>query len=385
MSARGQKGESAAGVFRRTFGTDPEAVAHAPGRVNLIGDHTDYEEGFAMPMALDQTTAAAFRARDDGIVRCVAADFGGESARIDSAAPSGRPAGWRKYVAGAVWELRKFAGRDLRGADLAIKSSLPIGAGLSSSAALELATLRALCQANRISWQPARMAALAQTAENVHAGVACGIMDQMTVACGREGHAIFLDCRSLRRRFVPLPPEWAVVVADSGTRRSLRSSAYNRRRAECARAAEILGVRVLRDASMRMLDKAAPGMDKALHRRALHVIGENARTRAAMRAFFCGDATAAGALFGESHRSLRDNFEAGGSGLEAAVSAAVAHPACIGARQTGAGFAGCAVALVHADGAADFVAATSRRCRRAGLGASFYVSRGGGRARIEAA
>ena len=384
MNPHGQKPESAADIFLRVFGAPPKAVAHAPGRVNLIGEHTDYNDGLAMPMALEQTTATAFGARNDGMVHCLAADFGGEQARIDANAAIKQAKGWQKYVRGVVCELRKFAGCDLRGGNLVIKSALPIGAGLSSSAALELSVLRALCHLNGIPWRVIKMAKLAQTAENIHAGVNCGIMDQMCVACGKKQHALLLDCRTLRRRLVPLPQKWLVVVMDTATRRSLRSSTYNKRRAECMQAAKTLGVRALRDASMRLLADAAPAMDTAIYHRALHVIGENARVRAAQKAFADKDDAAAAELFAESHRSLRDNFAVGGDGLDVMVAAAVAHPACIGARQTGGGFAGCAVALVQAGGVEDFIAATARRYRRrTGLIPAFYRSRGGNGAYIE--
>lgn len=345
-------------LFRRIFAARPDATAHAPGRVNLIGDHTDYNDGYAMPLALQQGTQVAFATRDDGIIRCVAADFNEQETRFDINAKVQAGDGWQRYVRGAAAELRAFAGHDLRGADMLIQTELPIGAGLSSSAALEVAVLRALCSANDIAWRADAMAKLARRAEHVYAGVQCGILDQLCVAHAKA-NPLLLDCRAQTFREVALPTGWTAVAVDSGTRRELQTSAYNARREECAQAAAALGVSSLRDASAD--DLSALKGDSILYRRARHVTSENARVLAAAAAFANADADALGAIFAASHRSLRDDFEVGGAALDAVVAAAVSHSACIGARQTGAGFAGCVVAVVAAAAVEGFVGDIARK------------------------
>lgn len=379
----------AAQTFQRAFGSRPAAVAHAPGRVNLIGDHTDYNGGHVLPLALEHGTAAAYQARDDFEVHCVSADLG-QTAVIgpgDLGPGASRPSGWRAYLRGALVEWRAFIDRGgnrraLRGANIAVKTALPIGAGLSSSAAFEVAVLRALCAVNGIRWRAQAMAEVARAAENRHAGVQCGIMDPLCAAAARAAHALSIDCRSLRRRHIKLPPGWRVVVMDTATRRDLQTSDYNRRRAECEQAAAALGAASLREVSETRLERARAKMDAVLYRRARHVITENQRARRAKAALENADAGAVGELFAQSQRSMTRDFQVGGDALNAMVAAAQTHPACHAARQTGAGFAGCAVALVDA-GADDFTAVTARRYRRrTGLTPAFYATRGGGGAAI---
>ncbi|MDD9855799.1 MAG: galactokinase [Gammaproteobacteria bacterium] len=404
---------AAARAFERDFGAAPAGIAHAPGRVNLIGDHTDYNRGLALPLALEHGTAAAFGARDDGAVHCVSADLG-ESVVVGPGAfggddggdggddgdrggignPDSARRGWQDYLRGACIEWRahldrdggmqfrggKSRGRagsesppgmDFRGANLAIKTALPLGAGLSSSAAFVVAVLRALCAVGGVRWSAAAFAAVACAVENRHAGVQCGIMDPLIAAAARAGHALLIDCRSLRRRHIKLPANWRAVALDTATRRDLQTSDYNRRRAECEQAAAALGVASLREVSATQLRRARGSIDALLYRRARHVVTENARVRAVVDALAAvgaggvadaGDAI--GKLFAESQSSMTRDFEVGGDALAAMVAAARAHPACIAARQTGAGFAGCAVALVDANAdPADFTAATARRYR----------------------
>jgi len=377
----------AAQIFQRAFGARPAAVAHAPGRVNLIGDHTDYNGGHVLPLALEHGTAAAFSARDDFEVHCFSADLG-ETAVIrpgDLDPGASRWCGWRAYLRGVLVEWRARIGGNglaLRGANLAVKTALPMGAGLSSSAAFEVAVLRALCAVNRIRWRASAMAEAARAAENRHAGVQCGIMDPLCAAAARAGHALSIDCRSLRRRHIELPPGWRVVVMDTATRRDLQTSHYNRRRTECEQAAAALGAASLREVSETQLERARAKMDAVLYRRAKHVITENKRARAAPAALAAADAGAVGELFAQSQLSMTRDFEVGGDALSAIIAAAQTHPACHAARQTGAGFAGCAVALVDA-GADDFTAVTARRYRRhTHLTPAFYTTRGGGAAAI---
>ncbi len=234
-----------------------------------------------------------------------------------------------------------------------LQGDVPLGAGLSSSAALEMATARALAAAGDLDWNPATMAKLGQRAENKWVGVNCGIMDQLISAAGRAGHALLIDCRSLDTQPVPFPPGTAVVVLDTSTRRGLVDSAYNERRSQCEAAAKFFGVSVLRDVTMEQFQQKAGKLDDVTRRRALHVIGENDRTVQAAAAMRRGDAVETGRLMNESHRSLRDDFEVSSDALNAMVECASAHPACFGARMTGAGFGGCAMALIRADAADD--------------------------------
>ena len=338
--------------FHRVFGWAASNVTHAPGRVNLIGDHTDYNEGFVLPMAIGLGVTVAFSPRNDGCVRVYAAAFDAvHEFGIETLAPVPQ-AHWPTYVEAVVWSLRQRAVA-VRGLDLAIDGDLPIGAGLSSSAALEIAVARAVCATAGIAWDPMAMARAAQRAEVEYVGVPCGIMDQLTAAEGRIGQALLVDCRSLDRHVVPLPPDAAVVVIDSGLARTLASSAYRDRRRECDLAVDTIrtiapGVRALRDVDAQLLADAAPRLDAAVARRARHVVEENTRPAALAHAFASADLATAGQLMNESHRSLRDLYEVSCPELDAVVDAVRQHPACYGARMTGAGFGGCVVALVDA-------------------------------------
>jgi galactokinase len=333
-------------AFQRRFGCMPDLLVRAPGRVNLIGEHTDYNDGFVLPMAIDRGVSIALRPRADGVVDVHALDFGqGESYTLDDLR---RGTGWLEYVKGVSWALNGL-GMALMGWEGVVAGDLPIGAGLASSAALELAVARAFVAVSGLTWDAPQMAHLARRGEQEWVGVNCGIMDQMIVATGQEGHALLVDCRSLDARQVALPDDVAIVVLDTGTRRSLLSSAYNARREECARAAHSLGKASLRDVTTEDLAAAASSMgEDVLLRRARHVVTENARTLQAADAMARDDATSLGRLMNDSHVSLRDDFEVSSPALDAMVSLARQHAACYGARLTGAGFGGCAVAAVRA-------------------------------------
>lgn len=253
---------------------------------------------------------------------------------------------------------------------------VPIGAGLSSSAALELAVARAFGAVSGWPWDAARMALVGQYAENKWVGMNCGIMDQMISAAGVADHALLIDCRSLETRPLPLPANTAVVVLDTATRRGLVDSAYNERRAQCEAAARYFGVKALRDVTAAQLEAAQGELDALTYRRARHVISENDRVLQACDAMAAGDAPALGRLLDASHLSLRDDFQVSNGELNLIVAAAQAHPACLGARMTGAGFGGCAVALVMDAGVEDFVAQVSADyATRAGLTPRVYVCR----------
>jgi len=305
-------------------------------------------------------------------VQLYALDFDQAAAfDLDALAHSG--GGWAEYVKGVAWALAD-AGHALRGWEGVLAGDVPVGAGLSSSAATELATARAFAWLAGLPWDPARMALLAQRAENQWVGVNCGIMDQMISAAGQAGHALLIDCRSLATQAVPLPPGTLAVVLDTATRRGLVDSAYNERRSQCEAAARHFGVPALRDVTLEQFNARAGELDDVTRRRARHVITENARTLAAADAMRRGDAAALGRLMDASHSSMRDDFEITNEQLNVMVACARQHPACCGARMTGGGFGGCAVALVRADDAADFVEATAAGYRaRAGLEPQVYV------------
>jgi len=345
--------------FLDRFGAaPPPRTAVAPGRVNLIGEHTDYNDGFVLPMAIARCAVVVFRPRADRIVRAhsVAFDETCEIALDALEAPGA--GGWLSYVAGIAWAL---AEEDLTfpGLDAVVDGDVPIGAGLSSSAALELATARAFCGAAGITWDPVRMAKVGQRAENRYVGMNCGIMDQYASAMSREGHALLLDCRTLETQPVPVPAPATVVVMDTGARRALAGSAYNDRRAACERAVAALRrldptVRALRDVSPELLERARAVLDPTDFRRASHVVPESGRPVEMAEALRAGELERAGRLMNESHRSLRDLYEVSCAELDFVTDLARSLPSCYGARMTGAGFGGCAVALVRTDGVEPF-------------------------------
>jgi galactokinase len=345
--------------FAERFGTDPAPkVAVAPGRVNLIGEHTDYNDGFVLPMAIGRTIVVVFRPRPDRTLRghSVAYDETKELDLDALTAPGGGD--WLSYVAGVAWAFAG-AGLDVPGLDVVVDGDVPLGAGLSSSAALEMATARALADAGSLEWDAVRMAKLGQKAENEYVGMNCGIMDQFASAVSQADHALLLDCRSLRTRAVPLPEEAAVVVMDTGARRSLADSAYNDRRAACERVVAHLrkldpAVRALRDVTLEFLESEKESLDPTDLKRARHVVPENARPVHMADALQVGNLNLAGRLMNDSHASLRDLYEVSCEELDLVTEIARKHDACFGARMTGAGFGGCAVALVSADATEPF-------------------------------
>lgn len=358
-------------VFQERFGQRPTYMVRAPGRVNLIGEHTDYNDGFVLPMAIDRAAWIALRPRDDRQVKVYALDYGDqEDFSLDGA---GRTNNWADYLVGVAWALQ-IEGYELAGWDGVLGGDVPNGAGLSSSAAVELATARAFAAISGFNWQPVRMAQIGQKAENNWVGVKCGIMDQMASAAAQEDHALFLDCRSLEHQHVPLPEGVAVVVMDTSTRRGLVDSAYNERRAQCEQAASFFGVPALRDVSLDEFNAKCANLDDVVMRRARHIVTENQRVLETVAAMRAGDVLKAGRLFNESHASLRDDFEVTNEALNQMVNCAQAHSVCYGARMTGAGFGGCAVALVKREQVEAFVEATGKAYRAvSGLDAVIYV------------
>jgi galactokinase len=338
-------------AFGRTFDGQLDHLVQAPGRVNLIGEHTDYNDGFVLPCAIDRGTVVAARLRGDMRVNVVAADLSGalDSFRIDEPVTPRTDAGWANYVRGSVKHLLDH-GAVLRGADLAIAGDVPQGAGLSSSASLEVAVLQSFKTLNGLDeLQPADMARIAQAAENRFVGCACGIMDQLISACGVEGHALLLDCRSLRGRAVPLAPDLALMIIDSRVQRGLVGSAYNLRRQQCDAAARHYGVAALRDLDVAALDSGRRGLDPIVFRRARHIVTENRRTLDAAAALASGDMARVGMLMAQSHASMRDDFEITVPAVDHLVDTVQAVlGADGGCRMTGGGFGGCVIALLPA-------------------------------------
>ncbi len=350
--------ESIKKAFKTRYGESHAIIVRAPGRVNLIGEHTDYNDGFVLPMAIDRAVWIALRPRHDKHVFVHSLDYE-EDFHFQLDALQKETDGPAEYMKGVAWALAE-AGYILQGWDGVMKGDVPIGAGLSSSAALELATARAFASVSPIEWHPATMAKLSQKAENLWVGVNCGIMDQMISAAGRADHALLIDCRSLETELAPLPPHTTVVILDTATRRGLVDSAYNERRAQCEAAARFFGVKALRDVDSATFAAREAELDELTRRRARHVITENERTLRARIAMQQGDALTLGALMNASHDSLRDDFEVSSDALNTIVNIARSLNGCYGARMTGAGFGGCAVALVDAASADAFAQSVAK-------------------------
>ncbi len=330
--------------FAEYFHEEPTLLVRAPGRVNLIGGHTDYNDGFVLPIAIDRAVWIALRVRPDRQVVVHSTDF--EETGEFSLDDLQRGQGWLEYLKGMAQTLQQ-AGYTLRGWEGVMAGDVPIGAGLSSSAATEMAVARAFMAVSGFDWDPVRMAAAGQRCENEWIGVNSGIMDQMASALAQAGQALFLDCRTLAYEQVPLPQGLAVVVMDTATRRGLVGSAYNQRRSQCEAAAHVLGVKALRDANLDQLQAAEDKMDEITFRRARHIITENQRVLHAVQAMHAGEVVRLGRLLDASHASLRDDFEVSNLALDQMVACARQQAGYLGARMTGAGFGGCAVALVR--------------------------------------
>ncbi len=361
--------------FLAEFGQAPAFIVRAPGRVNLIGEHTDYNDGFVFPMAIDRATWIALRPRGDKRVLAISIDMDDRREFPLDGLPRPAETRWIDYLIGVAWSLQE-RGYALCGWEGAISGDVPIGSGLSSSAALELAAARAFYCVSDFEWEAPALALACQAAENDWLGVNCGIMDQMISAAGIEERALLIDCRSLETTSAPLPDGMAVVILDTGTRRGLVDSAYNERRAQCEAAARHFGLTALRDIDLASFGRRAHELDELSRKRARHVISENERTLRARDAMNAGDAAALGKLMIESHISLRDDFEVSSAALDAIVACANAEEACYGARMTGAGFGGCAVALVRADAAQGFAERVAANYQAAaGVEPALYVTR----------
>lgn len=352
--------ERASAHHGRHWGS-PVLVSRAPGRVNLIGEHTDYNDGFVLPMALPFDTAvAASRTPSGSGVEVHSEGFG--SVEFDPADPI-EASHWSVHLRG-VCSLLAEQGVDPGPWRATIASDIPAGASLSSSAAFEVAVAMAVLGLAGVEWTPQDIAKLGQRVENEVVGVPSGIMDQLISASAASGHASLIDCRSLQSKPVSIPPSVLVAVMDTTTRRQLVHSAYADRKDSCARAAAALGLASLRDAQLADLDRLPPSLSTE-RRRAHHVITENQRTLDTAQAMADGDSETLGALMDASHASLRDDYEVSGPALDEIVEIARRTPGCLGARMTGGGFAGCAVALVRTERADEFCSAVTERFRNA--------------------
>lgn len=336
--------------FETAYGRPATVLAQAPGRINLIGEHTDYNDGFVLPVAINHYTWVAASPRDDALICATALDFHGERDRfvLDAQPPHHAEGGWRNYLRGALAQLHSelvLPG----GLDLVVAGDIPQGAGLSSSASLVLSLLHAARAAHGLkALEPGRMAKLAQQAEVEFVGCKCGIMDQLASACGAADHALMIDCRSGLSLRVPLPPGLALLAVNSGISRKLVDSAYNDRRQDCEAAAKLLGVAALRDADIQALESARTRMPDLVYRRARHIVTENARVQAFAAALERGDLQRLGSLMAESHQSMRDDFEITVPAIDrlAELLRAAIGPDG-GARMTGGGFGGCVVAVLR--------------------------------------
>ena len=366
-------------IFVRRYGREPQIIVRAPGRVNLIGEHTDYNEGFVLPAAIDRNVLLAAARRDDTCMRLLAVDLNDEDEFSLATVARHGARQWPNYFRG-VAAMLQARGYRLVGAEVAFSSNVPIGAGLSSSAALEMAAAFSFLTLAGREMDRVQMALACQQAEHEYAGVPCGIMDQFISALGKADQALLIDCRDLSYRHVPVPKGVRIVVADTNVRRTLASSEYRARRAQCEEAVEILrgelpGIRALRDVSLDDLQRYRHLLPDVVFRRARHVITENQRVLDTVAALERGDLACVGRLLVESHRSLRDDYEVSGPELDAMVEVAMAAPGCFGSRLTGAGFGGCTVSFVANEAVNDFTHYVSQAYREhTGRQAIVYVT-----------
>lgn len=335
-------------AFRAQFGGDPAIVVRAPGRVNLIGEHTDYNDGFVLPVAIDRNVLLAVEPRFDRRVQIHALDLDAQTIFVlNDIIPQ---KDWSDYPRGVAWALQA-RGVTPVGMNAVLTSNVPLGAGLSSSAAIEVAFAHAWQQLSGFALERTELALTCQQAENEFVGVNCGIMDQFISVLGRAGHALLIDCRTLAYELAPLPEKVSIVICDSMKRRGLVDSAYNERRRQCQEAVRLLqpylpGINALRDVSPDDLARLAAKLPEVVRRRARHIVHENARVLAFAQALRCKALDRAGGLMNESHASLRDDYEVSCPELDALVEAAWSAPGVYGSRMTGAGFGGCTVSLV---------------------------------------
>ena len=364
--------------FQRRFGTK-STVFRAPGRVNLIGEHTDYNEGYVMPAAIDASTWVAIAPRADRIIRIYSEQFNEEFAFHLDENPT-RQRRWTDYAQGVALLLSQ-TGFKLKGADILIDSTVPIGAGLSSSAALEVVTGFALLRTAGQAIDLVKLARLCQRAENEFVGARVGIMDQFVACLGEEAHCLMIDCRSLQYKKLPVPMETGLVICNTMVKHELAASEYNRRRAECEEGVTLLsqylsGIRSLRDVSPSQFQQYSGKLPETVRKRCRHVISEIQRTEDAATALERHDLTAFGELMKQSHNSLRDDFEVSCRELDVMVEIALQQESVYGGRMTGGGFGGCTVNLVKNEAIPRFLANVSAAYEREiGIKPEIYVTR----------
>ena len=367
-------------TFRKVFGNSgPLARFRSPGRVNLIGEHTDYNAGFVFPCAVEMEILAVASARSDSKVRMYSRDFD-EMKEFDLNDRAKDEKSWVNYVKGVLVELGAMGGL-VRGVDAVFESNLPVGSGLSSSAAFELVNCLIFSSINDIILDRPEMALLCQRAENRFVGVNCGIMDQFAISLGKKDSALFLDTRDLSYEAVPLNlGQYRIVIANTNKPRTLAGSAYNTRRSECETAVSILkktagNITALRDVKIEELEAGKSGMEDRVYRRAKHVVGENARVVESVKALKAGDLGKFGKLMAASHESLRDLYQVSCKELDVMVEEAMKIRGVLGSRMTGAGFGGCTVSLVESSSVEEFkVSVGSQYAAKTGSKADFYIT-----------
>ena len=374
-------------AYSLQFGATPDILVSAPGRVNLIGEHTDYNDGFVLPMAIDKRIAIGGSRREDLQVRVSSLNFEtSEEFALDSLINENS---WSDYLKGVCDELMK-AGYTLKGFDAVIGGNVPRGAGLSSSAAIEVATAFFLAQLNSIEMPPEQMAKLCQRAENKFVGVNCGIMDQFISRLGTQDHALFVDCRDLSYQQIPFQLEgYTVVICNSNVKRKLVDSAYNERRAQCEEGVRLLqtripGITALRDVTSSQLREHAALLPPLVYQRCRHVITENERVMEAVKVLQAGDLERFGQLLNQSHESLRDDYEVSCREVDILVEIAREIDGTLGSRMTGAGFGGCTVSLVSTSALEQFRSTLlTGYAERTGIQADIYTSTAQDGARVE--
>jgi galactokinase len=368
--------ESVKTSFTQIFGYDPSYLIQAPGRVNLMGEHTDYNEGFVLPCAINYQTVVAAAKRDDNLVRVVSVDYSNATDEfdLDQEITSNPNAMWANYIRGVVKCLISN-GYPLQGVDIAVSGNVPQGAGLSSSAALEVVIGQTFKQILGLNISQEKIALIGQQAENEFVGCNCGIMDQMISAQGRENHALLLDCRSLETELISMPENMAVIIINSNKKRGLVDSEYNTRRQQCEEAARLFNVRALRDVTIEQFNEKVSELDDTVAKRARHVITENARTIEMAKAMSNRDMARIGELMAQSHASMRDDFDITVEEIDTLVTI-VKHVLGDqgGVRMTGGGFGGCIVALVPLALVDDVITAVEAKYNATtGLKESIYV------------
>jgi galactokinase len=376
--------ESVTQAYEKKFGKKPEHLAFAPGRVNLLGEHVDYNDGFVLPAAINLATWVAFSPSGTDSSTLVALDLNDETTFNSRGVPdkkdqAGKPLSeWGHYPAGIAWALGE-KGLSVEGMTAVFSSDVPRGASLSSSASVEMSYGKAWEKLGGWSIPPMKLALIGQRAENAYVGMNCGIMDQFASACGEKDRLLLLDCRSLEYRTLPLPEDVAIVIADTTVRRTLVSSAYNKRRESCEEAVRLLKTKMpslnsLRDISVEDFEKLAGILPPETELRARHVVNEIARTSKSIPLLEAGDVESFGHLMNECHASLRDLYEVSGPELDLMARLAQPIRGCLGARQTGGGFAGCTVNLVRKENTDEFSRTLSNQYEeKTGLHPAVYI------------